>query len=462
MRHRGQPFWDKVDGAGGGADPAVDAPGGQPTEDDGFTIESASVPFTQAPEDTTLGAEEPPVKEPAQAAAVVARTDGEDSASAAAVSVGADAGADGSAAVAAPPKGTKAARKPSERVAELRHEIDALTHTKHRTVEETRELEAKRETLRAEIVDLDKKKAAAAGTSPAPKAAAEDTEPEHPKYRDFGTDEEYETAVATWKTNHRGWSDRRLEALKKDITDGVEARFTSADQDVAQRTAMSTMVQTLTKVSAGLPDWDEKADALSAVRSSWFDPTRHIGADGKPVYAPFLADLAQTLMMDGAEEGATLLHWLGTDPDRAQRLADLQPNKFVRDAIVHAPSVTPLLDFFASEEGAAEFERLNQMHPLRMNQALGALSLRLQPAPRGSGAAAHPVTQARPSARPPVGSPGARVDPARQGASESQYQGIPGWMLDDETKDVQTSAKERGVTLTPDDARGIAYKRLVG
>ena len=458
MRQLRQPFWAPDDkGGGGGSDPAKEPAVGQ-AEDDGFIIESASVPFTQAPLDTTLSAEEP-AKEPVAAVVAPARTDGEDSASAAEAKTGAEPVA--AAEAGAPAKGPKS-RKPSERVAELRHEIDTLTHTKHRTVEETRELEAKRETLRAEIVDLDKKKAAAAGTSPAPTAAAEDTEPEHPKYRDFGTDEEYETAVATWKTNHRGWSDRRLEALKKDITDGVEARFTSADQDVAQRTAMSTMVQTLTKVSAGLPDWDEKADALSAVRSSWFDPTRHIGADGKPVYAPFLADLAQTLMMDGAEEGATLLHWLGTDPDRAQRLADLQPNKFVRDAIVHAPSVTPLLDFFASEEGAAEFERLNQMHPLRMNQALGALSLRLQPAPRGSGAAAHPVTQARPSARPPVGSPGARVDPARQGASESQYQGIPGWMLDDETKDVQTHAKERGVSLSPDDARGIAYKRLVG
>ena len=369
-----------------------------------------------------------------------------------------DASADASASVVVKPAekpgpGTKAAgskpqRKPSDRVAVLTKEIDTLTHTKHKTAAEIERDTAKATALRAEVAELERKKSALTGAPHAPAAdaggttaagapaAKTDPEPAHPKYRDFATDEDYETAAAKWSTDHRAWSDRRLEALKHEITDGVEARFTSADRDLAQRAAMSTLSTTLAKVAQSIPDWQARRDAVAGLTSAWHNPEAH----GPTNTTPFLSDLSMTLLMQGHEEGAYLLSWLAEDLDRAQRIADLRPSRPLRDALVNAPSVTPLLSFFATDEGLEQWNALKQMHPIQMMQAVGALSVRLQPAPRGSGQAAHPITQARPSARPPAGTPGARAASPPAGPGGAPPGDFLDWMA---AEDVREAAEKR-------------------
>lgn len=410
-----------------------------PSPDTDFTSESASVAFTEAPSDTTVDAIEGEVsRSAADAGPDVAAAD-EGSASA---KPNAAAGEAAAARVVKPVPPKKAASQPSGRVAQLKHEIDTLTHSKHKTAAELATDQDRLTKVRAEIAELEKKRgtaaAPAAAAAEAPKPAA-DPEPEHPEYRNFDTDEAYDAARATWRKDHAAWDGRRLEALKKEITEGVEARFTSKDEDVAARAAHETIVTAVDKFAATKPDWEEKRAAVKDITSSWYNPEIH----GKAT-TPFLSDLSQSLMLAGREEGAELLHWLGSDPDRAQRLADLLPTRPLRDALVHAPSVIPLLTHFATDAGALEFERFKQMHPIPMMQAVGALITRLTPAPRGSGAAAHPVTAAYPSARPPAGTSGARsesggdVDPTKLSFDD--------WMAAEDAKETKERLRQAGVS----------------
>lgn len=433
-----------ADGAGGsgGGGGAVDE-----GRDDGFTAESASnaEAFVAPPDDTTSSAitDEATAAAEARAAAgegdgepVDGENEGEISRSAAAASGDAEATP---AKVAKPAK--KTAKSPGARTSELKHEIDVLTHAKHKTVGEVREAEQQLAKARLELADIEKKKA---GGAAAPAAAVEkpqvDAEPEHPNYRDFNTDEEYESARAKWKTDHAAWDTKRITALRDDITKGVDERLTRRDQTEAVRQAEARMVSVLDEVRKATPDWNERRAVLQGVTSSWYDPTQHGEAT-----TPFLSDLSQSLMLQGNKEGAELLVWLGEDADRTQRLADLFPTRQVRDAILHAPSVKTLLEYFATDEGAEQFDALKQMHPLRVNQAIGALSARLQPAPRGSGAAAHTVTKAQPSARPPAGTPGARGTDA--GGTTGKPVPFEDWMANEDEKERKDRLRAAGVSV---------------
>lgn len=418
---------------------APNAAGSQNPTDQGsdsdFSSESASVAFDLAPDDTTVGAEA------AADDAGTARAEGEESGTAAAATAATDVKAKGEA-----PKGK--APQPSARIKDLKKEIDTLTHSKHKTAAELATDQGKLATLRAEIADLERRKAGAPAAAGAGAAAADGKpkdadkgpgpRPEHPKYRDFDTDDAYEEACAKWRTDDAAWDARRIDLLKNDITQGVEARFKSKDGEQAAIAAEGRIVSTLDKVRSSKTDWNEKADALKGVQSAWYNPELHKGA-----LTPFLSDLSMSLMLQGREEGAELLHWLGSDPARAQRLADLLPTRPLRDALVNAPSVTPLLEHFATPDGEVEFEALKRMHPIPMMQAIGALSMRLAPVPRGSGAAAHSITQAQPSARPPAGSPGARGGGG--GTADPSKVTFDDWMAAEDEREKKDKLRLAGV-----------------
>ena len=112
------------------------------------------------------------------------------------------------------------------------------------------------------------------------------------------------------------WQTARDAALEQRITSGVDSRLRGADDHAAFREAMGRLEATKAAVIEAHPDWDEKREVLSDLRSAWYDPRAHKGTT-----TPFLSDLARTLLMQGNPEGGELLYWLGSDPDRAQAVA---------------------------------------------------------------------------------------------------------------------------------------------
>ena len=435
--------------------------------DDAFTIESASHPqaFTEVPADTTAGTvvESPVVEATAEvvedeSATTVTEPDDDGHVSASRATTDA-AQAAAAVAQATPPAKSKSKVPLKERTAQLKHEVDTLTHTKHRTRGEVEAAERRLADLTRQIADNetrlrgtpskdDKKPVAASATDD-----AELPMPEFPDYRKFATDEEYETARAKYQADMATWQRADRERLERRLTAGVESRFRDAGAEAQFEAAVKRLETTRDKVAGSKPDWDEKRANLADVQSSWYDPVRHGEAK-----TPFLSDVARTLLMQGRDEGAELLYWLGEDPDRAQALADLIPTRPMRDALVNAPSVIPLLDHFATEEGRAEFEAMKQMHPIRANQAVGALAVRLAGASSGSSAVSHPITKAQPSARPPAGTPGARGQ-SGQGTPKRNFADD---VLEENAQELMKTARSSGVTLTADDAREHARRRLYG
>jgi len=374
--------------------------------DDGFTHESASVLFTPPPIDTTVGAESAAEAPPVEAVAIDVVSDAEPPSDEQAEPPISDPSQESASLDTAPAPKSQKKKGPtlSERTAALKKDVDTLTYQKHQTQREMDEAAARLASMRAEVADLEAKRTGpAAPTQPVPAVTASDAVgpmPEHPKYRDFATDEEYETAVGQWRTDTATWQTARETALEQRITGGIDSRLTAAQRAEAARHADTALAQRIDAARAKYPDWAAKTAALQRLRSAWYDPAAH----GAGSTTPFLSDLAQHHDTDGAE----LLPWLGSDPARAQVLADLRPTRPLRDALVLAPSLLPLLDFFVTPDGARAFEELKGMHPIRMNHALGTLSARLMAASRGSAPAAHAMTQAVPPAKPPVGMPGAR------------------------------------------------------
>ena len=414
-------------------------------KDDDFTIESAShrEAFTEVPADTTDRAvtEPAPVVKAAVAADEVTDTatppeaEGEDADHVSASRFTAESTLP---APAAPPKGkNKVPLK--ERTSQLKHEVDTLTHTKHRTKGEVEAAERRLADVTRQIADHEARlrsgqPAAVAAKPGAPAADADEPPmPEFPDYRKFSTDEEYEAARAKYQTDLVGWQRQHSERLERRIAAGVESRFKDVGAEAQFATAVQRLEATRDKVRATKPDWNEKAVALKDIQSSWYDPAAHGEAK-----TPFLSDLARTLLMQERDEGGELLYWLGSDLDRAQALADLLPTRPLRDALLSAPSVIQLLDHFATDDGRAEFEAMKQMHPIRANQAIGALAVRLAGASSGSSAASHPITKAQPSARPPAGTPGAR---GTTGASATTRTSFEDWMAAEDAK--ERAARER-------------------
>ena len=328
-----------------------------------------------------------------------------------------------------------------ERTVQLKHEVDTLTHQKHRTKSELEADQRRLDDLKREIAASEAKLRGGPPSADAvtrqPATDEPTPMPELPDYRKFATDEEYEAAVGKYRTEMSAWHRAENERLERRIAQGVESRFQSDGDARAADASEQRLVATLDKVRTGKLDWNERAAALKDISSSWYDPTKHGDAT-----APFLSDLARARLSMGLEDGGDLLYWLGEDSDRAQVLADLFPTRPIRDAIVHAPSVLPLLEHFATDEGRAEFEALKQMHPIRVNQAIGALSVRLAGASSGSPAPPHPITKAQPSARPPAGTPGAR---GTTGPATTTKQSFETWMAEEDAKDQRARERLAGI-----------------
>lgn len=455
-----EPFYDKADGAGGagggGADESAAGDAGE------FSSESASVAFTQAPGDTTQGVEQQTGA--AGTEEMSASAEGVNDGGTEEVIEGIEGAADKVAEqpkAAAPagkgqqPKAGKKNVPLSERVTDLKKQVDTLTHQKHKTTSEFEKAQTKLADLNRQIQDAEKKLAGgtttattgADGTKPSEqKADAADPIPDHPDYRKFATDEEYDAAVAKWRTDVSAWHGRQTDSVRKSLEDGIEKRFEEHGQRQSSEQIAATVKTTLDKVrNVDAKKWAESTEKLKGLTSAWHDPEKH----GERL-TPFLSDLSVSLLMQGSEEGGTILTFLADDPDRAQRLADLLPTRPLRDALVSAPSVTPLLEYFATDEGAEEFEALKQMHPRRMYIALGALYSRLAPAHSGSGAAAHHVTQARPSSRPQGGTPGARSGGG--GGTNGNQTGTGGnfddWMAGEDARERADKLKLAGVVTS--------------
>lgn len=307
----------------------------------------------------------------------------------------------------------KTAAKPKKgtierRQAALTKEINTLTHTRATTAKEVEDNQRELVRLRGERAaleaDIAAKKPPVAGAKAVPTAAVPGAAPVRPKMADFDDLTKFDEALGQWETDLTAYQATREQALRDDITKGVDSRLGTEAQERDRQAHYERLGEKLKTGKAARPDWDATATAFKAVdlRSSWHDPTKH----GNPT--PFLSDVTQH-----AEDPAEVLYWtmkLATeDPDRAQRVADLLPTKELRDAVIMAPSPVALLEHFSTEEGAAEFEHLKGMHPVRLYQAVGALSATLLAASSGpAGATPPPITQAHPSAKPPAGTPRAR------------------------------------------------------
>lgn len=323
----------------------------------------------------------------------------------------------------------------SKRTADLKREIDTLTFQRRDAERHLAELKRQIEaTPRPEGVPAKPPLAAVAETTDKPILM-----PRVPKYRDFDTDEAYETAMATYHTELSAAIGDQQTRLERRITEGLEARFRSAGDHAAIEAAERQLVSTLEKVRSGKPDWDVRAGALKDLRSPWYNPDVHHDAT-----APFLSDLSISRLSMGLEDGGELLYWLGEDVDRAHVLADLFPTRPLRDAIVAAPSVIPLLEHFATDEGQREFEALKRMQdPHRVDQAIGALSVRLAGASRGSPAGTHSITKAHPSARPPVGTPGAQDTTIPTGKPPT----FENWMRAEDERELRERKRAAGIAV---------------
>ena len=400
--------------------------GADAAADDGFTIESHSVPQEPVPLDTT---------EKHEYSSTTAATDGvrepgdpPDADGTTTESEGTDATADKAAAspAAKPPKKGTIER----RTAALTKDIDALTAKRTQAQQEYQQEQTRLATLRAEAAAVEAKL-----KPPAPPAAAAPlARPDHPQYKDFETDEQYDAAVAAWRTKDQQWLDARDKALEDRITSGVDSRLQRQREAATAEEADAALVSRLDVAREAHPDWNEKVEPLKDLQSSWYDKTQH----GKAT-AYFLSDIGQN-----AEDGPEFLYWLGTvaleDPDRAQRLADLLPTKALRDVIILS-SPQKLMEHFSSDEGVKEFNLLKAMHPDRMKLAVGALSARLSAADRGpAGLAPPPITKATPSAKPPAGAPPNLSRPAATGKAPPFLD----WMAQEDEKERRQKILDMG------------------
>ena len=398
--------------------------------DSDFVVESYSAPFAPAPDDTTVRASVAAPPEPVSTPETPAETPAEpDHDEPPASQVSALATETPPAVASAPSTSVKGKKGPTlaERNAQLRREVDRSTYELRET--QRRIADAKRE------LDTFSHPRAEAKPEVKAEAPAETPMPAHPKYKDYETDEAYETAVAAWHTAISTWQTSRESAVEARITKGLDARFESERGDAETRRQQATIAARLETARAKYPDWSEKSEALKGLVSSWYNPADHGDAA-----APFLSDLAMSLMAQDNAEGADLLYFLGEDPDRAQVLADLVPSRALRDALVSTPSVLPLLEHFATDDGAKAFEALARMQPIRCIAAVGALSARLAAAPRDSASAAHSITKAVPPAKSPVGAPG-----ARGAAPAGPLAPFEEWMAHEDAKELAKRKQMAGI-----------------
>lgn len=429
-----------------GRPPEPDADAG--AGDDGFVIESHSAMDVSEPhpDDTTVH----PQNELDIAAAAAAEAEPVKGAQGEGEGEGETepAKAAGAAAPVAVEKGKGGKRKGptlDQRAATLKQQVDELTYQKHQTQRDTDEALRKLGELRQELARVEAKRGAAPAAEPEKPAvpgAVAVARPDFPDYRKYATDDEYDAAVATYRKDDAAWVQAQIEAsvgkAREDLTKGFDARRTdervAAEVEQAQRETATR----LRAFQAEHPDWQEKTAATDGLRSRWYDPAKFGRAQ-----TPFLSDLLVNHPGDGAGVGYFVGELMESDPDAAQRIADLLPYAHVRDAFLHVPSAIPLLQHFATPDGAREFEALNRMHPQAAFVALGALHARLTAAPSGSAEVPRrPITSAVPTARPPVGSPGANGS----GAAPAEPSTFYDWHVQEDARELKEKLRRAGLS----------------
>ena len=380
--------------------------------DDGWKVESASVSVEPAPADTTAKPTETLEKATSDEPEREAHEPAEVTPSASATEP----------AVKTKPKGAVTDRKKA-----LTDDINRLTYEKRETEREVARLKAEA----AALTRRPATEATPATRQTRPTKAALPPRPDHPEYKEFETDEDYNAAVAKWRTDDAAWLEARETALKTDITGGVEARLRTERAMQAARQAEEDTLARIDEVRVQHDDWDEKQPALANIVSPWADPERG-------VKAPFLSDVVQS-----SPESGEILYWAMSEPEAAQAFANLRPTRAMRDAVVESSSPLQLVQHFATPEGQREFAQLQAMHPIRLMQMVGALSARLAAASSGPASTApHPITSAHPSAKPPVGTPRARTETGPAAPTTD----FTDWMAQEDAKD--NAARRRALWLT--------------
>lgn len=419
------------------AAPAPEVDDRPQVDDSEFSIDSASAMPVETPDDTTQvphpdfaeqnAANAQAEAATAQAAADTATAPAKGSAKPTPPAAKDAAPAKGAAAPAADGKGKP--NRMERRVQERQRDLDRITY-------EFRETERKLEEKRKELTGL----TGLTGSAPKPATAdAASTQlPKVPQYRDFDTDEAYNTAMAKYEADVA----KVIEARETAARSTVEATVTERETQAVQEAAIRTIGETVERAKTRYPDWSEKAGALQGVRSSWFTPDP-VKLPHVQTGTPFLSDLVQTLMAEGHDEGADLIPFLGSDLERAQILADLEPTKAIRDALVlDPPAVQPLLEYFSTDAGQDHFEELRRMHPLRVARAIGQLSARLEAASSGSApTVVPPITSAKPAGRPPAGEPSRGAAPA-PGAKKPFLD----WMAEEDAKELAKKKELAGIS----------------
>lgn len=265
--------------------------------------------------------------------------------------------------------------------------------------------------------------AAAAETA---RKAAEDAMPDPPRYVDYDSDEDYNKAVATWKTSVGAWTTKREARLREEINTGVDRKLSEREQAENARQRDAAIIGKIETMRQAHPDFLEKVEANAEV----FKQIKH----------PFLHDL-----IINTPDGGEFLYDLADDPDVALALGSLPlPTRPLADAVRSTPAARQIMKYFATDEGRDAFMHLRTLHPIAVLREVGKLEARLESADRGSDTGARrPISNAVPPARPPVGSPRAR---APQGSSGPPPP-FEDWMAEEDAKEVAERRRQAGVAL---------------
>ena len=281
------------------------------------------------------------------------------------------------------------AEKRSEKKGERYKDIDR----------QRRDLERDNTRLQDELARARAASAAPAAPVAAPVAVAEPARPARPKLDDFETEEAFHAAVDEW---HRNELKADRAAHNAEITKQVTESRERERQEESLQAQVAERNHAIEEAREAHPDWDEKSENLKDMRSSWYDPKKH----GKAT-TPFLSDLASNT----AGQTGDVLYWLSDHPEQTQVLADLQPTRPLRDAVVMSSAPLVLLEYFATDDGRNAFESLRRLrNPIDTIRQVGFLEASLVAASNVRGPAPdHPVSHAAPPVQPPVGTPGARA-----------------------------------------------------
>ena len=257
-------------------------------------------------------------------------------------------------------------------------------------------------------------------TKAKPTTATEDVgPPDPPVYAEFETDADYAAAVKTWRTETAAWQAARDTRLTSSVTEQVEARFKQERADRAAADQDRAVMARLAKIHTTHPDFAEKAAANAALEQ---------------VASPFLHD-----MITNTEDGPELLYDLVSDPEMALALGALElPTRPLADAVRSSPQMRTLIHYFATDDGAEEFQRLRMLQPVAVIREIGRLEARLEAADRGPAPLARPITSAIPPAKPPVGAP-------RAHARASGPKSFDDWMAEEDARELRERRAELGL-----------------